>query len=197
MAGAARLPELGELRVLDIGCGNGRDLLWFISIGVNPGNIAGNDLRPDAVAVARQRVPPTTKIVLGNAAELNLPDASFDVVLQSTVFSSILDDDLQQAVARRMWALARPGGGVLWYDFVYNNPWNSDVRGVPLSRVRQLSPAAQLELARRLELAPPISRAVTAVHPALYGVLNIIPWLRSHLLCWLVKPPAVDPAVAA
>ena len=21
-----------------------------------------------------------------------------------------------------MWALVKPGGGVLWYDFVYNNP---------------------------------------------------------------------------
>jgi SAM-dependent methyltransferase len=185
---AAKLPPLAALRVLDVGCGRGADLLWLISIGLKPGNIVGNDLRPDAVATARQRLPSATLIHVGNAAEIALPDSSFDVVLQSTVFSSILDDALQRAVAKRMWDLVKPGGGVLWYDFIYNNPWNPDVRGVPIRRVRQLFPSARLESARRLALAPPISRAVTVVHPVLYNVLNTIPWLRSHFLCWLVKP---------
>ena len=39
-----------------------------------------------------------------------------------------------------MWRWVRPGGGVLWYDFTFDNPRNPDVRGVPLARVRELFP---------------------------------------------------------
>ena len=53
--------------------------------------------------------------------------------IRHPVFPSILDDSFQQKLADRMWALTKPGGGILWYDFIYNNPRNPDVRGVPLT----------------------------------------------------------------
>ena len=125
-------------------------------------------------------------MLVGDASQLDLGDASFDVVLQSTVFSSILDAAFQQRLADRMWALVKPAGGVLWYDFIYNNPRNPDVRGVPLGRIRELFPQGRLR-AWRVTLAPPISRLVTRIHPSLYSVLNAVPWLRTHVLCWVGK----------
>ena len=86
-----------------------------------------------------------------------------------------------------MWSWLRPGGAVLWYDFTYNNPRNPDVRGVPLRRVQALFPQAHIT-ARRVTLAPPLARAVVRVHPALYGLFNSLPWLRTHILCWIEKP---------
>jgi hypothetical protein len=119
--------------------------------------------------------------------ELALPDNEFDVVIQFVVLSSILDDSFQQALARRMWDLAKPGGGVLSYDFVYDNPRNPDVRAVTLGRIRQLFPGGRIT-SWRLTLAPPLSRAITRVHPAGYTLLNFFPFLRTHLLCWIAKP---------
>ena len=118
---------------------------------------------------------------------LPLSPASFDIVCQSTVFSSILDDTLQARVAVDMWRSAGPGGGVPWYDFPYNNPSNRDVRGVPLARIRALFPGAALS-ARRIARAPPISRRVVRLHPALYGWFNALPLLCTHLLGWVGKP---------
>jgi hypothetical protein len=115
-----------------------------------------------------------------------LPDNSFDVVFQSMVMSSILDEGLQRDVARRMWDLARPGGGVLWYDFTYDNPANPDVRGIKMRRIRQLFPEAGIA-SWRVTLAPPVARRLVAVHRGLYPIVNMIPWLRTHLLCWLAK----------
>jgi len=86
-----------------------------------------------------------------------------------------------------MWALTKPGGGVLWYDFVYNNPRNPDVRSVPLHRIRALFPVGKI-YPWKLTLAPPLSRRVTRLHPALYHVFNLLPSLRTHLLCWIRKP---------
>ncbi len=108
-------------------------------------------------------------------------------MLQSTVFTSLLDDGFQQRLADTMWRWVKPGGAVLWYDFTVNNPRNPDVRGVPLARVRQLFPQGRID-ARRVTLAPPLARAVCRIHSSLYGVLNTVPWLRSHLLAWVGKP---------
>ncbi len=108
-------------------------------------------------------------------------------MLQSTVFSSLLDDAFQQRLADAMWAAVKPGGGVLWYDFTVDNPRNPDVRGVPLRRVRELFPGGELR-ARRITLAPPIARAVTRVHPSLYTLFNAVPLLRTHVLAWIAKP---------
>ena len=86
-----------------------------------------------------------------------------------------------------MWTAVRPGGGVLWYDFTVDNPRNRDVRGVPVTRVRELFPEARAEF-HRLTLAPPLARAVTRIHPGLYTVFNALPLLRTHVLGWLAKP---------
>ena len=109
--------------------------------------------------------------------------------MQSTVFSSLLDDAFQQRLADAMWRWTKPGGAVLWYDFTVNNPSNPDVRGVPLARVRELFPQGRITT-RRVTLAPPLSRLVCRVHPAAYGLFNALPWLRTHVLCWIAKPPS-------
>ncbi len=85
-----------------------------------------------------------------------------------------------------MWRWLKPGGAVLWYDFTYDNPRNPDVRGMPLARVRALFPEGRVQ-ARRVTLAPPISRRVCGLHPRLYGVFNALPLLRTHVLAWIVK----------
>jgi hypothetical protein len=115
-----------------------------------------------------------------------IAEASQDVVMQATVFSSILDDAVQARMAAAMWRWLRPGGAVLWYDFTMDNPRNPDVRGMPLARVRALFPEAHVD-AQRITLAPPLARRVCAVHPSLYPLFNAVPWLRSHSLAWLTK----------
>jgi len=121
------------------------------------------------------------------AAASSISVSSQDIVYQSTVFSSLLDGAFQQRLADTMWRWVRPGGGVLWYDFTVNNPRNNDVRGVPVTRIRQLFPEGKLRV-RRLTLAPPLARAVTRVHPRLYTVFNTCVCLRTHVLAWVEKP---------
>lgn len=182
----AGLPPLGGRSALEVGCGTGTNLLDLVRLGFTPSRLVGNELLPERIAVARERLPAAVRLVPGDACELDVADASFDVVLQSTVFTSILDRDFQQRLARRMWAWAKPGGGIIWYDFVYDNPRNPDVRGVPLDRVRQLFPQARIRH-WRVTLAPPISRLVTRVHPGLYSLFSALRPLRTHVLCWIER----------
>lgn len=184
---ANRLPRpIEELRIAEVGCGTGGNLLQFIRLGCRPGHLTGIDLIDERIAVARERLPATVTLHAADAAGFHLGDGSQDVVYQAVVFSSILENETQVRLARQMWRWLKPGGALLWYDFIYDNPRNPDVRGVPLQRIRQLFPGQEINW-RRVTLAPPLARAACNIHPRLYGLLNIVPWLRTHVLCWMVK----------
>lgn len=181
----AHLP-IDQLRVLEVGCGGGGNLLELLRMGFAPENIVANELLAERVSIARRFLPNAVELHAGDATNLQIDDASFDIVYQSTVFTSLLDDAFQQKLASCMWRWVRPGGAVLWYDFVFDNPRNPDVRGVPVTRIRKLFPDARIHT-RRVTLAPPISRVVCKVHPDLYSWFNVLPLLRTHVLCWIGK----------
>jgi SAM-dependent methyltransferase len=183
----AGLTDFAALRLLEVGCGTGGNLQELLWLGFRPENLCGAELLEDRLAHARTRLPAALALHGGDATQLVLPPQSQDIVYASTVFSSLLDDAVQQHLADAMWRWVRPGGGVLWYDFTVDNPRNPDVRGVPLTRVRQLFPHGSFAV-KRLTLAPPLARRAVALHPSLYTVLNAVPWLRTHVLAWIAKP---------
>jgi SAM-dependent methyltransferase len=179
--------DLSSLQILEVGCGSGGNLLELLQWGCHAEHLGGIELLPERFAAARHALPVAVQLWQGDATTTPVAAASQDIVLQSTVFSSLLDDAFQQQLAQRMWAWVKPGGAVLWYDFTVNNPHNPDVRGVPMQRVRALFPEGRITH-QRVTLAPPIARAVTHVHPALYTVFNTLPLLRTHVLAWIAKP---------
>lgn len=180
----ARRPGVpADWRATEVGCGAGGNLQDLLRLGLQPAHLTGIELLPERLAAARAALPERVRLLAGDASAADIAPASQDLVLQSTVFSSILDDALQQRVADAMWRWLEPGGAVIWYDFTVNNPRNPDVRGVPLARVRALFPEGRLT-ARRVTLAPPLARAL----PAAYALLNTMPWLRTHRLVLIDKP---------
>ncbi len=181
------MTDLARLRIVEVGCGTGGNLLDLLRLGIRPDNLCGIEVLPQRLDVARDLLPEAVTLIAGDASRQPIAPQSVDIVWQSTVFSSLLDDSFQQRLARAMWKWVRPGGGVLWYDFTVDNPRNPDVRGVPLATVRKLFPSGQIS-ASRVTLAPPLARAVCRVHPALYGALNVLPLLRTHVLAWIAKP---------
>jgi len=138
------------------------------------------------VQEARRRHP-DLDIRLGDATRLPHPDASVDAVCLFTVLSSILDPDLQTAVAAEVRRVLRPGGHVVWYDLRRDNPRNPQVRGIGASRLRGLFPGFDSDL-RSLTLVPPLARRLGPATRPLYPLLARLPWLRTHLLGILTQP---------
>jgi len=141
----------------------------------------GIDLLPERIAQARKRQPHIFFYV-GNATEAPFPPESFDLVFVFTVFSSILDDRLAHAVARKIWHVLASGGAVVWYDLRYPNPFNRKVRPIPRSKIEELFPEAHADL-RPATLIPPVARRF----PALYPCLARIRLLKGHYLGILRK----------
>ena len=69
-----------------------------------------------------------------------------------------------------------------------NSPHTPTFASEPLRRLHELFPQARIT-ADRVTLAPPLARLVCRWHPALYGVFNAVPLLRTHLLAWAHKKP--------
>src|SRR5919108_691952 len=96
------LTVLESKTILEVGCGTGQWLRDFVKWGARPENITGIDLLPDRVSRARRLCPPAVRIQCASAAQLPFSNERFDIVLQSTVFTSILDPVLRQHVATEM-----------------------------------------------------------------------------------------------
>lgn len=173
--------KLDAKKILEIGCGAGYWLREFIKWGARPENITGLDLLPDRVAQAKQLCPETVSIRCGNATALDFPAATFDLVLQSTVFTSILDPGMKRQIAAEMLRVVKGDGLILWYDYHMNNPRNPDVRGVKKREIRQLFPGCQVDL-RRITLAPPLVRLIAPYSWLTCSLLEKIPLLCTHYL---------------
>lgn len=179
--------SLAGRRIVEVGCGAGGNLIDLLRLGASPELLTGIELLPERVEVARQCLPPAVALLQADAATVPIEPSSQDLVVAFTVFSSILDDAAQDRLAAVMWRWARPGGGIVWYDFAVDNPRNPDVRGVSMRRLRALFPDARM-VVRRITLAPPLARTLARVHPALVGAVGTcLPLLKTHRLVYAMK----------
>ena len=171
---------LSNSRILDVGCGDGNMLRQFLQWGAQPKNLGGIDLRPEPVAYALS-LNPNLDIRYGSASELPWSDASFDLVCQHTVFTSVLDEKVRMMISAEMKRVVRENGMILWYDFFYNNPANPDVRGVRKAEIKKLFPDCHYKFAR-ITLAPPIARRLASVSWELCTFLESLRLFNTHYL---------------
>ena len=186
------LAPLHTKKILEVGCGTGYWLREFIKWGARPENITGIDLLANRVAEARYLCPEAVRVMYGNAAELAFPDATFDLVVQSTVFTSVLDARMKQQMASEMLRVVKDDGFILWYDYHVNNPWNPDVRGIKRQEISQLFPGCRIKL-QRLTLVPPLVRLLAPYSWLACYILGKIPWLRTHYFGLISKELQASP----
>lgn len=176
---------LGKRSFLEVGCGTGSRLVESLHWGALPSHVAGIDLIEDRVKSARA-VLSEADIQCGDARDLPWSDASFDVVSQFTVFTSILDPTMKQTVASEMIRVLKSDGIILWYDFRYDNPFNHNVKGVGARELRSLFPGCHITL-HATTLAPPVARTLVPISWIAALVLEKIPFLRTHYLAVIKK----------
>jgi tellurite methyltransferase len=104
------------MRVLDAGCGGGRNLIYLLQHG---DDVFATDADDAAVRhvqrLAASLAPtlPAANIVVAPVEQMPFPDAFADVVLSSAVLHFARDDARFDAMVREMWRVLKPGG-MLW-----------------------------------------------------------------------------------
>ncbi len=89
-----------ELTLLEIGAGNGTNAFMFEEVGFSISNISFNELQENRIKNIKENFP-QNKLYEGDAIILDIPE-TYDVVFQSTVFSSILGDEDRIKLANKM-----------------------------------------------------------------------------------------------
>ena len=101
------------MRVLDAGCGGGRNLVYFLREGFD---VWGIDERPDAIAQVRGLAQTLAPRLEGDrfrvepVEAMSFTDLSMDVVISSAVLHFARDDAHWMAMVREMWRVLAPGG---------------------------------------------------------------------------------------
>jgi ubiquinone/menaquinone biosynthesis C-methylase UbiE len=116
---AARL-HAGD-RVLDLGCGTGSLAVLLARKGAH---VTAIDISPPMMSVAARRIQAAglqDQVVLRELGAVDLdtafPDARFDAVVSTLVFSELSDAEREYALAES-WRILRPGGQILIADEV-------------------------------------------------------------------------------
>jgi SAM-dependent methyltransferase len=101
------------MRVLDAGCGGGRNLVYLLRSGYD---VFGVDSDTDAVEstriLAATLAPhlPGANFRVERVEEMSFPDAFADAVLSSAVLHFARDDRHFEAMLKDMWRVLTPGG---------------------------------------------------------------------------------------
>ncbi|MEW5938039.1 MAG: class I SAM-dependent methyltransferase [Chloroflexota bacterium] len=177
--------NLRQARILEMGCGDGGVLAEFLTFGASPQNLFGIDLLPDRLREARYRLP-SSPLVNADGSHLPFPDSSFDLILQFTALSSILEADLRRAICHDMLRLLEPNGLILSYDF-WLNPTNPQTRGLRPKEIKELFPSCRIVF-QRITLAPPIARRLVPFSRGMCYLLESLKIFNTHYLA-AIHPP--------
>lgn len=104
---------LPGMRILDAGCGSGRNLVYLLREGCE---VYAVDENPAAVAsvrsLARTLAPalPSSNFRVEAIEQMSFDDACADVVISSAVFHFSRDDAHFEAMLQGCWRVLKPGG---------------------------------------------------------------------------------------
>jgi tellurite methyltransferase len=101
------------MRILDAGCGHGRNLVYLLREGYQ---VFGVDADPRAIAavrgLARSLAPslPPDNFRVEAVEAMSFPDAFADVAISSAVLHFARDDEQFEAMLHGTWRVLKPGG---------------------------------------------------------------------------------------
>ncbi|MEB3333182.1 MAG: methyltransferase domain-containing protein [Synechococcaceae cyanobacterium] len=133
-------PLLEGLRVLDLGCGSGRDVVLLAQLVGPGGSVVGVDMTPEQLAVARRHQAfHQTLEGIGEIAflegtierleELPLQPGSFDLIVSNCVLNLSTD---KAAVLRGAHRLLREGGEFYFSDISVDRRLDAAIRAHPV-----------------------------------------------------------------
>jgi ubiquinone/menaquinone biosynthesis C-methylase UbiE len=171
--------DLANKRILEVGSGCGGVLAEFVCFGASPHNLYGLDLLRDRLRDAKRRLP-GSHFMQADGSCIPFPQHSFDLVLQYTAISSVLDPDLRRMICAEMLRVLKPTGLILSYDF-WLNPTNKQTRGLPMNEIRHSFAGCRVDF-QRITLAPPITRKLAPVSWNVCLLLEVLKIFNTHYL---------------
>jgi SAM-dependent methyltransferase len=173
-------------RLLDLGAGEGGDCERFRQLGLRPERILALDVLRDEIRKGRS-ARGWLVALQGDGALLPFRDASFSLVYQSTMLSSVLDRSRRARILREVRRVLAPGGLFVSYDTRYPNPWNGNTRPVSAAEFRAAFPGCRIRV-RSTTPIPQLIRILRRLPRQAWRAIEWVPFFRSHLLMVVRMP---------
>lgn len=107
--------KISELKLLDLGCGSGGMIEYFISRGFEKKNIIGLDLSDIRIEKAKKSIPGIT-FLTGDLLTFELNNESFDLITSFDLFSHLSTHDQILTGLLKVKEHLKNDGIFLWYD---------------------------------------------------------------------------------
>jgi len=176
--------QLEGARILDLGCGAGRDCYALAALAGEQGEVIGVDMTSQQLAVARRHLDYHANTFgysksnvhfpegeLEKLGSLGLAENSFDIIVSNCVINLCTD---KEEVLRQAWSLLKPGGEMYFSDVYANRRLPDYLRNDPVLYGECLSGAFYwndfINSAKRAGFADPrlvIDSPITIENPAL------------------------------
>jgi SAM-dependent methyltransferase len=105
-------------KILDVGCGYGRDYKLFLEKGFE---VVGLDSSGEAIKLAKEFVP-KGEFIKADAIKMPFGDGSFDVVFSHLFMHLLYEDDVRKEFLKECGRLLRPGGLIIESFFSTDDP---------------------------------------------------------------------------
>ena len=179
-----------DWKILDVGCGAGFSLLRLMSFGLEPEQMHGVDISQDRVAHGQKRLP-SLDLRLGDAVALAYETGTFDLVMESTMFTQMTDEATAAAIAAEMLRVTKPGGYLMLTDWRYNfgRPGYRGLSRARIERLFRVGVECSVVCRKRGALVPPLGRTLSRYASWLYfPVCAALPFLAGQMTVALRKP---------
>lgn len=153
--------DLTDTTILDFGCGEGGWLRFLLELGANPANLHGVDLSDRRITAARE-INPAIDLATSSGGNIPFPENEFDIVMQTVVFSSVVDKDLAKSLLAEMCRVTKPGGYIFWID--HKKSHSASLAGYPVELLAEWLPECSLVYRE-------------SVHPRYFRNWSHHPWL--------------------
>ncbi len=184
------LPE--PARILDAGCGSGRNMVELARLGT----VTGVELSETSVALARER--DVGEVIAGSVLEMPFADDSFDLAVSLDVIEH-LEDDL--GALRELRRTVAPGGALLVTVPAYQWLWSGHdeinhhhrrYTRRTLQRVAEQAGWSQLRTTYFNSLLLPVAivlRVLERVNRAKTTETSLDLWIPPEPVNWLLERP--------
>lgn len=179
-----------DATILDVGCGGGGNIFQLIRLGYRYANITGIDINDERIAIGKADFP-LCHFFIADASQMFFSDNSFDLIYESTMFSTLPDEDLCIAISREMVRVCKKGGYLLLVDWRYKKSGSTKYNALNRKKVKTYFGVSQVTDLISVEagaLVPPLGRFLSKYIPSLYFlVAALLPFSVGQIVYILKK----------
>jgi len=169
----------------------GGSLLQFLGFGFTQSSLYGIDIIPERIQEGKERFP-NVNFTCGDASQMNYYSDYFDMVMESTMFIQLTDDNFSQRIADEMLRVTKPSGYIMLIDWRYSYG-HSEYKSLSRRRINKLFKVGMKSkfcCCKYGSLIPPIGRLMSSYFSAFYFVVqSFFPFLVGQTTTVLQKVP--------